>query len=259
MENTLLCVLLLLSILIYCGHCDEDDVQPRATLRITPQGLLYSGDTVTLQCDIPDYTDWTYYWSRNNQPGSSTHGKIIISLPDQAGQYQCWGTRKDQPQKSQLSRALSIQFIALPTASVSISPQGLLHSGETVSLQCDISMYTDWMYSWYIGNNIHSSMPGKTITTLSNQAGQYRCAGVRTGRPQWSQVSVFLPIRVTDYQPSTSLTSDKENVFTGDRVTLSCTVESPGWKFYWCLTQTRLYTSNHNLWILLHTQLGQCL
>ncbi|KAM9401188.1 high affinity immunoglobulin gamma Fc receptor I-like [Salvelinus alpinus] len=29
------------------------------------------------------------------------------------------------------------------------------------------------------------------------------------------------------------MTSDKENIFTGDRVTLSCTVESSGWKFYW--------------------------
>ncbi|XP_064787559.1 B-cell receptor CD22-like isoform X2 [Oncorhynchus masou masou] len=234
MENTLLCGLLLLSILIYCGHCDEDDVQPRATLRISPQGLLYSGDTVTLQCDIPDYTDWTYYWYINNQPGSSTHGKTItISLPDQAGQYQCLGTRRDRPQNSQRSKAFSIQLTALPTASVSISPQGLLYPGETVSMQCDISDYTDWTYSWYIGNNLHSGTPGKTITTLSNRAGQYRCAGVRTGRPQWSPVSVFLPIRVTDYQPSTTLTSDKENLFTGDSVTLSCTVESSGWKFYW--------------------------
>ncbi|KAM9401251.1 Fc receptor-like protein 5 isoform 2-T2 [Salvelinus alpinus] len=147
MENTLLCVLLLLSILIYCGHCGEDD--------------------------------------------------------------------------------------ALPTTSVSISPQGLLYSGETVSMQCDISMYTDWTYSWFIGNNFKSSTPGQTITTLSNQAGQYRCVGGRTGRPQRSQLSVFLPIRVTDNQPSTTLTSDKEDVFTGDSVTLTCTVESSGWKFYW--------------------------
>ncbi|XP_071020362.1 Fc receptor-like protein 5 [Oncorhynchus clarkii lewisi] len=234
MENTLLCVLILLSILIYCGHCDEDDALPVASVSISPQGLLYPGDTVTLQCDISDYTDWTYLWSRNNQPGSSTHGQIItISLPDQAGQYQCLGTRRDQPQKSQLSKALSIQLTAKPTASVRISPQGPFYSGETVSMQCDISMYTDWTYSWYIGNNLDSSMPGKTITTLSNRAGQYRCAGVRTGRPQWSQVSVFLPIRVTDYQPSTTLTSDKENIFTGDSVTLNCTVESPGWKFSW--------------------------
>uniref|UniRef100_A0A4W5QES3 Ig-like domain-containing protein n=1 Tax=Hucho hucho TaxID=62062 RepID=A0A4W5QES3_9TELE len=37
----------------------------------------------------------------------------------------------------------------------------------------------------------------------------------------------------TDNRPTAMLSSDKEDVFTGDRVTLSCTVKSSGWKFYW--------------------------
>ncbi|XP_055757040.1 carcinoembryonic antigen-related cell adhesion molecule 5-like [Salvelinus fontinalis] len=166
---------------------------PVATLSVSPQGPLYSEETVTLQCDIPDYTDWTYYWYINNQQFSSqTSETITISLPDQAGQYQCLGKRTRRPQWSNLSSSLPIIVTALPTASVSISPQGLLYSGKTVSMQCDISMYTDWTYSWFIGNNLKSNN-----------------------------------------QPSTTLTSDKEDVFTGDSVTLSCTVESSGWKFYW--------------------------
>ncbi|XP_029609907.1 uncharacterized protein LOC115194387 [Salmo trutta] len=199
MDNTLLCVLLLLSILIYCGHCGEDDALPKASVRISPQGLLYSGDTVTLLCDIPDDTDWTYHWSRNNQTGSSTHGKTIyISLPDHADQYQCWGTREDQPQKSQLSRVLSIQLTALPTASVRVSPQGLLYSGDTVTLQCDIPDYTDWMYYWYRNNQQLSSQTSETITiSLPDQAGQYQCRGKRTTRPQSSNLSSSLPITVT--------------------------------------------------------------
>ncbi|XP_045556547.1 sialoadhesin [Salmo salar] len=271
---------------------------PRASVSVSPQGPLYYGDTVSLQCDIPDYTDWMYYWYINNQPGYSTHGKTLtISVPDQAGQgkrtmrpqwsnpssslsiivtalpeptltvepnpvfpgetvtltcsvesdsiwnyqwykdrndnvvsqsvrhtitgdtltisraaesdqglYWCQGERRSRPTSSQPSNVITLTVTALPVASVSISPQGLLYSGETVSMQCDISMYTDWTYSWFIGNNLNSSTPGQTITTLSNQA---------------------------DYQPSTTLTSDKEDVFTGDSVTLSCTVESSGWKFYW--------------------------
>ncbi|XP_029609903.1 Fc receptor-like protein 5 isoform X2 [Salmo trutta] len=235
MENTLLCVLLLLSILIYCGHCGEDDALPSASVSVSPQGPFYDGETVTLQCDIPDYTDWTYYWYRNNQPGHSTHDKTLtISLPDLDGQHQCQGTRRDQPQQSQLSRALSIQLTALPTASVRVSPQGLLFSGETVTLQCVIPDYTDWTYYWYINNQQLSSQTSETITiSLPDQAGQYQCRGKRTTRPQWSNPSSSLPIIVTDYQPSTTLTSDKEDIFTGDSVTLSCTVESSGWKFYW--------------------------
>ncbi|XP_045557366.1 B-cell receptor CD22 [Salmo salar] len=420
MDNTLLCVLLLLSILIYCGHCGEDDERceavltlqpnwtqifseetvtmrcdiqggrdsdwqyewhnnrklvysnkkpeyrispvytfnsgsytcegvkgikrsetsdpvqltvsalPSASVSVSAPGPLYYGDTVSLQCDIPDYTDLMYYWYKNNQPGYSTHGKTLtISLPDQDGQYQCWGTRRDRPQKSQLSRALSIQLTALPTASVSVSPQGLLYSGETVSLQCDIPDYTDWTYHWSRNNQPGSGTHGKTINiSLPDQDGQYQCLGTRRDRPQKSQLSGTVLIRstalpkaelsvepnpvfpgetvtltcsvesdsiwnyqwykdrndnvvpqsvrhtitgdtltisrvtesdqgldwcqgerrsrptssqhsnvitltVTDYQPSTTLTSDKEDVFTGDSVTLSCTVESSGWTFYW--------------------------
>ncbi|XP_038831545.1 basement membrane-specific heparan sulfate proteoglycan core protein-like [Salvelinus namaycush] len=208
---------------------------PSATLSVSPQGPLYSGDTVTLQCDIPDYTDWTYYWYRNNQPFSSTHGKTItISLPDQDGQYQCAGTRTDRPQKSQLSRALSIQFIALPTASMSISPQGLLYSRETVTLQCVIPGYTDWMYYWYRNNQQFSSQTSETITiSLPDQAGQYQCQGKRTRRPQWSNLSSSLPIIVTAL-PETTLSVEPNPVFPGETVTLTCSVGSDSSWSYKC-------------------------
>ncbi|XP_038831542.1 basement membrane-specific heparan sulfate proteoglycan core protein-like [Salvelinus namaycush] len=208
---------------------------PSATVSTSPQGLLYSGETVTLQCDIPDYTDWTYNWYINNQPGSSTHGKTItITLPDQDGQYQCMGTRTDRPQKSQLSRAPSIQFIALPTASVSISPQGPLYSGETVTLQCVIPGYTDWMYNWYRNNQQFSSQTSETITiSLPDQTGQYRCQGTRTTRPQWSNLSSSLPIIITAL-PETTLTVEPNPVFPGETVTLTCSVGSDSiWSYKW--------------------------
>ncbi|CDQ82103.1 unnamed protein product [Oncorhynchus mykiss] len=82
---------------------------PVASVSVSPQGLLYSGETVTLQCDISDYTDWTYLWSRNNQQLSSqTSETITISLPDQAGQYQCQGKRTRRPRWSNLSSSLPI-------------------------------------------------------------------------------------------------------------------------------------------------------
>ncbi|KAK6291917.1 hypothetical protein J4Q44_G00377020 [Coregonus suidteri] len=150
MEHTLLCVLLSL---------------PVASVSVSPQGLLYSGETVTLQCDISDYTDWTYRWFRDNQELPIQNRKNSISLPDQAGQYKCVGRRRGRPQKSYLSSALPIIITALPTASVKIvTPQGLLYSGETVTLQCDISDYTDWTYSWFRDNQ---ELPIQTIKTPS--------------------------------------------------------------------------------------------
>ncbi|XP_036843299.1 basement membrane-specific heparan sulfate proteoglycan core protein-like isoform X7 [Oncorhynchus mykiss] len=213
---------------------------PVASVSVSPRGLLYSGETVSLQCVIPGYTDWTYRWFRYNHHLPSQTSKAIditipITLTVQLGQYRCEGLRTDRPQRSQPSNVVTISVTALPTASVKIvTPQGLLYPGETVTLQCDISDYTDWTYRWFRYNKkllIHSR---KTITiSLPDQAGQYQCVGMRKGRPQKSYHSSALPIIITDYQPSTTLTSDKEDVFTGDRVTLNCTVESPGWKFYW--------------------------
>ncbi|KAM9401170.1 uncharacterized protein ACWYII_030823 isoform 1-T1 [Salvelinus alpinus] len=83
---------------------------PTASVKIvTPQVLLYPGETVTLQCDISDYTDWMYRWFRyNKEPPIQTRKTITISLPDQAGQYQCVGMRRGRPQKSYHSSALPI-------------------------------------------------------------------------------------------------------------------------------------------------------
>ncbi|XP_071234598.1 leukocyte immunoglobulin-like receptor subfamily A member 3 isoform X2 [Salvelinus alpinus] len=425
MEHTLLCVLLLLNTHIYSGHSEDDDALPVASVSVSPQGLLYSGETVTLQCVIPDYTDWRYLWFRDNQHLPSQTSNSITFPIIQTGQYRCGGMRRDRPQRSQpsgyvtisvtalpkatltvdpnpvfpgetvtltcsvgsdsiwnyqwykdrndnvlsqsvrhtitgdtltISRAaesdqglywcqgeiqsrsisiisdpVTITLNALPVASVSVSPQGLLYSGETVSLQCVIPGYTYWTYYWYKNNQHLPDETSKVIditihTTQTGLVGQYRCQGTRTDQPQRSQPSDDFPISVTalpkvtltvepnpvfpgetvtltcsvgsdsrwnyqwykdrndnvvsqsgysnigvshirradvsdqgqywcegnrasrptssppsnaitltvkDYQPKTTLTSDKEDVFTGDSVTLSCTVESSGWKFYW--------------------------
>uniref|UniRef100_A0A6Q2Y0E3 Ig-like domain-containing protein n=1 Tax=Esox lucius TaxID=8010 RepID=A0A6Q2Y0E3_ESOLU len=119
-------------------------------------------------------------------------------------------------------------------ASVSVSPHGLLYSGETVTLQCDIPDFTDWTYQWYNIKKLQSAgSPSKTITALSDQVNQYQCQGTRTDLPQSSQLSVSLHITVTANQPKATLSSDQKDILTGDNVTLTCTVESSGWRFYW--------------------------
>lgn len=92
-----------------CLHITVSTALPTASVKIvTPQGLLYPGETVTLQCDISDYTDWTYRWFRYSEELPIQTRKTIISLSDQAGQYQCVGTRRGRPQKSDHSSALPI-------------------------------------------------------------------------------------------------------------------------------------------------------
>ena len=68
---------------------------PRATITIqSPQQPFYSGDRVTLRCDITQGLGWEYHWQRNNtRIQKSISGTITISLPEESGHYQCFGIR----------------------------------------------------------------------------------------------------------------------------------------------------------------------
>ncbi|KAJ8007908.1 hypothetical protein DPEC_G00099060 [Dallia pectoralis] len=181
-------------------------IQEQASVKIVShREPLYTGDIVTLRCCTRcNYRD--YDWYRNNNKISHYNKDIPIYLPDEAGQYQCKGSDYYW-QGTYLSPNLNIRGLDLPSAAVNTFSDGPLYSGESVTLQCDISDYTDWTYWWYRDDQPQSpGSPSRTITTLSDQVNQYQCQGTRTGRPQSSQRSGSLHITVT---------------------------ESSGWRFYW--------------------------
>ncbi|XP_029602725.1 Fc receptor-like protein 4 [Salmo trutta] len=91
---------------------------PTASVKmVTTQETLYPGQAVKLQCDISNYTGWTYHWLINKERLSSQTSKTsTISLSDQAGQYQCQGTRTKRPQNhisAHLSTLVSLLFLKL--------------------------------------------------------------------------------------------------------------------------------------------------
>ncbi|KAK6291895.1 hypothetical protein J4Q44_G00376800 [Coregonus suidteri] len=255
---------------------------PVASVSISPQGLLYSGETVTLQCIIPGYTDWTYYWYKNNQHLPDETSKVInITIPitqtGLVGQYRCEGTRTDRPQTSQPSgnitisvtgdtltissvaesdqvlywcqgenRSRSISSIisdpvrvtlnALPTASVKIvTPQGLLYPGETVTLQCDISDYTDWTYRWFRDNQELPIQTRKNTISLPDQAGQYNSATA-----------------------SVKIVTPQGLLYPGETVTLQCDIsDNTGWTYSWFRDNQELPIQTRKNSISLPDQAGQ--
>ncbi|KAM6949013.1 uncharacterized protein FYW47_016071 [Aplochiton taeniatus] len=115
MALTSLGLLLLLSSL----HYGQTEALPKATVRtVSPYDPLYPGDTVTRQCDISDYEDWSYRWCRDGQQLTNNNKKTITLSADAAGSYSCEGSRRDLPTKSQLSdgHSITITALALPTA-----------------------------------------------------------------------------------------------------------------------------------------------
>ncbi|XP_042185278.1 leukocyte immunoglobulin-like receptor subfamily B member 5 [Oncorhynchus tshawytscha] len=184
---------------------------PLAAVSISPRGLLYLGETVTLQCDISDYTDWTYLWSRDNQQLSSqTSETITISLPDQAGQYQCQGKRTRQPQWSNLSSSLPIIVTTLPETTLTVEPKPVF-SGERVTLMCSVGSDSSWSYKWYKDRNDNKPQPvlgispqwlnpGDSValnckvdkTSTGRRFSWYRTVPYRAGLPSLSDKSYSL-------------------------------------------------------------------
>ncbi|CDQ90720.1 unnamed protein product [Oncorhynchus mykiss] len=99
----------------------------------------YPGDTVKLQCELSDYTDWTYHWLINKEwLYRQTSKTATISLSDQAGQYQCEGTRTRPPHNSYLSLSFHISVTGVtpgPSTSVLVGVVvGLVVAGVLLAI-----------------------------------------------------------------------------------------------------------------------------
>ena len=86
---------------------------------------------------------------------------------------------------------------ALPTATVSFSPDPV-YTGETLTVTCTIqSGYTDWTYAWFRGetavtSSVRKQIFGNTLTispVLDSDQDDYWCLGVRRSRPRTSKPS----------------------------------------------------------------------
>uniref|UniRef100_A0A4W5QKS8 Ig-like domain-containing protein n=1 Tax=Hucho hucho TaxID=62062 RepID=A0A4W5QKS8_9TELE len=187
---------------------EDDDALPKATLTVEPNPV-FPGETVTLTCSGGSDNSWKSQWYKDRNDNvvsqsvrhSLTGDTLTINraAASDQGLYWCQGEIQSRSISSIISEPVTITLNALPTASVKIvTPQGLLYPGETVTLQCDISDYTDWTYRWFRYNEELPIKTRKTITiSLPDQADQYQCAGMRRGRPQESNLSSALPIIIT--------------------------------------------------------------
>ncbi|XP_072544208.1 uncharacterized protein [Salminus brasiliensis] len=96
MEVSPLSLLLLLTVL-YCGQAEE---QPKPTLRVDPHTTVYTGDTLTLTCDLQSsLTGWRFTWYKVSQQleclrelGPNT---LSITASDSGtAEYQCIAYRE---------------------------------------------------------------------------------------------------------------------------------------------------------------------
>ena len=88
---------------------------------------------------------------------------------------------------------LCFTSIALPTATLTVEPQGPVFTGETVTLKCVIEPERVWKYNWYKDRNSNllsqSDTSTHTITVAESDKGHYWCQGEMRDRPVSSQMS----------------------------------------------------------------------
>ncbi|XP_067118040.1 Fc receptor-like protein 5 [Osmerus mordax] len=215
---------------------------PTATVNILspPPAPHYPGDTVILQCDMSQHEDWNYYfWFINNQDYKDCTSKTCSMKLDHNNQYSCLG-RSGRPQDSQHSAILSIPVTALPKATLTVTPNPVYH-GETVSLKCSVESGPAWSYRWYqdrteirVEQSGRHRISGDSLTISkveSSDQGQYWCRGVIRSIFSRDSDSISITVKAV---PTATLQSHQTDIYTGDRVTLTCAVEgSSGWTFSW--------------------------
>nr|XP_023999327.1 sialoadhesin-like [Salvelinus alpinus] len=221
---------------------------PETTLTVNPKPA-YTGETVTLTCSVGSDSGWRYTWYKDNTNKvvtlSSRHTTtgatftITRAAESDQGLYWCQGEIQSRSISSIISDPVTITVKALPTASVKASPRGPLYSGETVTLQCDIDN-RDWTYCWHRDNHLLPIRTSKTTTiSLPDQAGQYQCEGTRTRRPERTYISYSFTIIVAAL-PKATLTITPNPAYTGETVTLTCSVGSDsGWSYTWYKDNTK--------------------
>ncbi|XP_053486035.1 carcinoembryonic antigen-related cell adhesion molecule 5-like [Ictalurus furcatus] len=210
--------------------------KPKPTVRVNPQSSVYTGDRVTLNCNLLS-NGWTFLWYKDRvQVAEDTN--ILHDTVSNAGEtvYQCKARRGNYD--SELSDPVTVTVRALPKPVVSINPDEQVYRGETVTLRCDLQDEedSDWIYSWNKdGSGVSSEQEYRISSAETSHAGKYTCRGRERGGSHSSHTSDAVTLTVSE-KPKPEPTPSREGaVLKGNSVTLSCTLklQSAGWKFYW--------------------------
>ncbi|XP_076835431.1 basement membrane-specific heparan sulfate proteoglycan core protein-like [Brachyhypopomus gauderio] len=213
---------------------------PTAKLTVESQSPVFTGESVTLMCEIESSNNWRYQWYKGSSKTSVHQSKIntfTISSPADQDQYWCRGDRDYIPTSSQDSNTVSLYVKALPTATLTVESQSPVFTGESVTLKCEIESSSNWRYQWYKGSSniaVHQSEINTfTISSPADQD-QYWCRGESDYRPTSSKDSNTVRLYVKALPTATLTVESQSPVFTGESVTLKCEIESSGnWRYQW--------------------------
>ncbi|XP_053537831.1 carcinoembryonic antigen-related cell adhesion molecule 5 [Ictalurus punctatus] len=257
----------------YSNYCTEISDPVRITVRARPKPVasidpdkpVFSGDAVTLRCDVQDerVSSWQYSWYKDDsrRPVSSEQVYTISGVEvTHTGKYTCKGAERRGSRSSHFSDAVTLTVSERPGAVLSVSPQSWLTEGDSVTLSCEITdSSTDWTFSWYtavpfrdgltqikhnhgyimyvelFSDSSRGSGGNYTLSPAAlNHTGVYMCRGERREPAFHTQYSNPQPLWITGESPPVSLIINPSRTqhFTNDSLSLSCEdqINSTGWR-----------------------------
>ncbi|XP_051755477.1 hemicentin-1-like [Ctenopharyngodon idella] len=230
---------------------------PTSTLTVTPDRSVFTGETVSIKCEIETYSnwrqrnyltydwrnDWRYEWYKGNRDSvlqTSEHYtvngdtlSIVGAVTSDQDQYWCRGQRDGRPNSSQ-SSSLSLSVKDKPKPNLTVKPQSSMLTGDTVTLSCDVGQSTGWTFLWRKDSNPefidHST---KTISSVRvSDGGTYQCRAER-GK-YYTEISDTIKITVRERPKPVVRVQPDVRVFRGETVTLTCDIQEAGvWRYNW--------------------------
>ncbi|XP_053537806.1 Fc receptor-like protein 5 [Ictalurus punctatus] len=230
---------------------------PKAVVTIKPDKHVFSGETVTLRCEMQGGgdTEWKYSWYKKDKTFYRTTQEFSFSSVrnDDSGEYTCRGRRSSDSQRSEISDAVTLTVSDAAEAVVSVSPLRWLTEGDSVTLSCEVKhSSTGWTFSWYtevpsrdrqgslrystalLSDSSRGSGGSYTLSPVTvKHTGIYMCRAER-GEPVFhTRFSNLQPLWITGESPPVTLIINPSRTqhFTADSLSLSCEdqSDSTGW------------------------------
>ncbi|XP_060731004.1 Fc receptor-like protein 5 [Tachysurus vachellii] len=246
MELWTLRMMILLISFIHVGQAQE---RPKAVVILQPDGEIFSGQLVTLTCEIRGHADtvdveWIYNWYKD--------GILLFALVEHkyysftavksfSGKFSCRGQTKSNSQTSETSPAVTLTVSEKPKPELTSDRKGAALTGNLVTLYCTLTPQSaGWKFYW-IKPTQSSETETKThqyiISSVRvSDGGQYRCRAGRGNPVYYTVYSDELWVNVIESPKAVVTIKPDKHVFRGETVTLRCELQGGGdteWTYSW--------------------------
>ncbi|XP_060731007.1 Fc receptor-like protein 5 isoform X2 [Tachysurus vachellii] len=245
MELWTLRMMILLISFIHVGQAQE---RPKAVVILQPDGEIFSGQKVTLTCEIRGHeetldVEWIYNWYKDD---------VLLSAPVEykysftaeksfSGKFSCSGQTKSDSQPSETSPAVTLTVSEKPKPELTSDLKGAALTKNSVTLSCTLKLQSaGWKFYW-IKPTQSSETETKThqyiISSVTvSDGGQYKCRAGRGNPVYYTDYSNELWVNVIERPKAVVTIKPDKHVFRGETVTLRCEIQGGGdteWTYSW--------------------------